>query len=347
MFLLLAMPGASFAASSRPACELQITTQAGSITTDGKETVLLNKGEIIEITWDSKNAKKAFDKDGDEIELDGSATSSPKKTTTYAYEFKNGSKEVECKVTVIVVAGKFDQSTLTTMSVKPTISGEVTGSKTVQLMIYKKDVTKPFFTSKVIKTKNGKWNTKITKSLAKGEYTVALVGEKRVKLNTIATSTLTIGKKAESSVTTFVVEPVPLLNGGVAKASAAVPVAYFQVINIGKAIGKVESFSIKQNGSAPTDTIVGFTISDSQSTAVITIKAEAGKMLFKDKVAKLPMNALIGAGQMKLFTIKAILAPTLMPYMGTQLKLDVSAVETNGAEKGVFPVRGTTWTIGY
>lgn len=344
---LLAVPFTSSAASSKLSCELAVTTSVGTINIDNKETVLLNKGDVIEIEWDSKNAKKAFDKNDDKIDLDGNATSSPKKTTTYTFQFENGNREVTCTVTAFVVEGAFDQSTLSTMSVRPTVSGEVTGPKTVQLMIYKKNGTKPIFKSKIIKTKNGEWSTKITKSLAKGEYTAVLVGEKKFKLNTIATSTLTIGKKVETSVTTFVVEPVPLLNGGVAKASAAVPVAYFQVINIGKAVGKVESFSIKQNGSASTNAVVGFTISDSQSAVVTTIKAETGKSLFKDTVAKLPMNALIGAGQMKLFTIKAIMAPTLASYIGTQLKLDVSAVETNGTEKGVFPVRGTTWTLGY
>lgn len=347
LLFLLAVPSISLAASSKLSCELEIATSAGTVKTSDKETVLLIKGDVIEIAWNSENAKKAFDKNNDKIDLEGSATSSPKKATTYTYTFENGSKEVECKATVLVVEGEFDQSTLTTMSVKPSLSGEATGSKTVRLMIYKKDVTKPIFTSKIIKVKNGKWTTKVTKSLAKGEYIVELVGEKKIELNTIATSTLTIGKKAQSSVTTLVVEPVPLLNGGTAKASAAVPIAYFQVINIGKAIGKVESFSIKQNGSASTDAIIGFTISDSQSTVVTTVKAEAGKTLFKDKVAKLPMQALIGAGQMKLFTIKAIMAPSITSYIGTQLKLDVSAVETNGTEKGAFPVRGTTWTLGY
>jgi hypothetical protein len=348
--LFFVVPFTTFAASSRPMCELEITTKAGTITTDDKETVLLVKGETIGIVWDSKNAKEAYNDNNDIIDLDGSATSSPSKTTTYTYTFKNGDKKVECEVVVQVVEGDFTETALTTKSLRPTLSGTVLGTKSVQIAIYKEGAEKPLFTSKVIKVKNGKWSTKVTKTLQKRDYTVVLLGEKQTELNTIATSTLTIGsviKKPESPTTTFVVESVPLLNGGIARAGSVVPISYLQVINIGRAGGKVESISIKQNGSASTNAIVGFMISDSRSNVVTTIKAEAGKTLFKDKVATVPINTLVGAGQMRLFTIKAIIASSISPFIATQLKLDVAGVATNGIRKGTLPIRGTTWTLGY
>jgi len=32
-------------------------------------------------------------------------------------------------------------------------------------------------------------------------------------------------------------------------------------------------------------------------------------------------------------------------YAGTQLMIDVSSIETTATVKGLFPIRGTTWTI--
>lgn len=344
--LFFTIPLFVFAATSKPSCELIVTTPYGTIKIDDAEKVLLPKGEVMEISWESKNAKDAIDDDKNEIELEGTSTSSPKKSRTYTYRFENGRKKAECEVTVQVVEGSFTQSSLATKSTRPTVTGEIKGSRTVQIEIYKEEGAKPFFTSKIIKVKNGKWRARVTKTLPKGEYIVALKGEKKVDLNIIATSTLTIGSTAQASATTFVFESVPLLNGTVARSGTIVPISYLQVINIGKSEGKVESFSIKQNGSALTSSVVGFTVSDNRSPAVTIAGSYLKPIVFKNGLATIPVDMPIAAGEMRLLTIKAMIAPFSMENFTKQLKLDVAAVATNGAERGVLPIRGTTWTIG-
>jgi len=348
LLLFLMLPLFAFAATAKPTCELTVTTTRGSVTIEDKEKILLIKGEAFTTLWESRNAKEAFDDDGDEITLDGSTVHSPKKNKTYTYQFENGSRKAICEVAVQVVEGDFKESSLSTKSVRPTLGGTASGTRSVQVAIYKEGTEKPIFTSNVIKVKNGKWSTKVSKSLKKGEYDVVLLGEKKTLLNTIATSTLRIGQTApvQAPSTTFVAESVPLLNGGTAKGGATIPVSYIQVINIGNAIGKVEAFNIKQNGSASTNAVVGFTLTDNRSTASVSVGSVARPIVFKDGVAKLPVNILIGAGEMRLFTIKAILAPMVGANMAKQLKLDVVSVDTNGKMGGTFPIRGTTWTLG-
>ena len=48
---------------------------------------------------------------------------------------------------------------------------------------------------------------------------------------------------------------------------------------------------------------------------------------------------------MRLFTIKAIMTPNILPYIGTTLMIDVTGIETAAAVRDPFPIRGTTWTI--
>ena len=48
---------------------------------------------------------------------------------------------------------------------------------------------------------------------------------------------------------------------------------------------------------------------------------------------------------MKLFTIKAIITNDISDHIEQTLKIDVSSVDANNEVKGVFPIRGTTWTI--
>lgn len=346
--VLLVMPFAALASTVKPFCSLTVTTQNGSIKTTEGDTVLLNYGEDIKISWKSKNAEKAF-ANNNKVDLNGSATSSPKKTTTYNYKFVAGTKSKICKVTVQVVEGNIKSSTLQSLSSKPTITGIASGTRSVQIEVYKKNSEKVFFKSKTIKTKNGKWSAKITKKLEDGVYTVVLLGEKQTRLNTIATGTLAIGKKAiseQTKKTTFVAESIPLLVGGFARAGSSVPISYLQVINIGKETGKVESFVVKQNGNASSQTIVGFTISDDQGTKYKDVGTAAVPVVFKDGVAILPVGASIPSGEMKLFTIKAILSPNLSAYAGKQLKLDIAGINTNTAfTKTGFPIRGTTWTL--
>lgn len=347
LFGLCIIPTQTFAASSKLSCELTLTTPEGRTTVTDDAKVYLKRGDEIKIAWESSNAKQAS-LGAAKISLDGSATSSPTKHTTYNYTFQNGSKKVECAVDVVVVDGIFNDLSFSEKTSKPTISGVVNGATTVQLFIYKEGISKPVFTSKVLKVKKGKWSTRVTKALKPGEYTAVLKGDKKTELNTIATGTLSIGKSNDTkSKTTFYTELVPLLAGGVAKSGSAVPISYLQILNIGKTDGTVKGFTVKQNGTLPANAIVGFIVSDSTSNAVTIAGSPAQPIRFVGTSATIPVDITMQSGEMRLFTLKAILSPLLGTNFGKTIKLDVADVVTNATDKGVFPIRGATWTLGF
>ena len=55
--------------------------------------------------------------------------------------------------------------------------------------------------------------------------------------------------------------------------------------------------------------------------------------------------AYFAPGQIHLFTIKAIMTPNVLPYIGAALMIDVTGIETAATVRDPFPIRGTTWTI--
>jgi len=69
-----------------------------------------------------------------------------------------------------------------------------------------------------------------------------------------------------------------------------------------------------------------------------------GSVIFKDGIAFAPTDAIIEPGKTKLFTIKATVS-TNSAYIGGQLKIDVTSIDTTASQKGNFPIAGTTWTI--
>lgn len=346
LFCVLCVPSLTQAATTKPSCTLTAQTSEGSVTLGHRDTVFLKKGDRIQIGWKSKNATEAVDRRGNSLALSGTASHSPKKTTTYTYRFNNESKRVTCSATVNVVTGSFATSSLRTASSKPTLSGTASGTKSVQIKIMKEGEEKIVYESRTLKVKNGIWKTKITKRLPHGTYDVVLVGKKNIALNTIAHGTLTVGastKKVEQSESTLVVELVPLLLGGTTRANATIPVSYLQVINIGKEPTSIHGFTITQKGSASTEAILGMTVVDDSGV----LKGSAtGDSLFNNGSAFVPIDATFAPGQMRLFTIKAMLADNLTSYLGTQLKIVISDVDTKAAIKGKFPIYGTTWTLG-
>ncbi len=341
-------PRATNATSNKLTCSLSVTTPIGETAMHAEKSVLLKKGDVIEIEWESANAKKAVDGNGDAIELSGSATSSPQKNTTYSYRFSSGSKKVTCTVSVVIASGSITKSSLSSDASKPTLSGKATGVKTVQVAVYKEGTTKPLYTSKTIKVKRGSWKVKVSKKLPDGTYDVVLRGPKDIALNTLATDTLVIGDERDTtSATTLVVKSVPLLSGGVARAGSLVAVSYLQVINIGKETATLKNFTLKQNGSAGTQSIITLTSTDDSGTAKSSIGGIVGETPFKHGIASVPTNATIAPGETRLFTLKANLVGNVSSYIGEQLMLDVTGVTANASVKGTFPIRGTTWTIGY
>ena len=345
-------------AASQPSCSLEVETPQGEIDVlnKGEEIVLIEEGGKVTIAWESSRSDEAF-LNGDEIDTDGEEEYSPQEDTTYTYRFENGNRSVECEVTAQVVDGDFDEGTLHTTASRTTIKGTVEGTKTVQLIISKEEGGKPLFKSKSLRVKDGKWSSRITKQLTEGEYVVMLLGDKKAKLNVIATDTFTIGDEfkdegpegdeTESSDTTLVIESIPLLNGGKTGVNMNVPISYFQAINIGTNIGTVEKVAVRHTGTAPTSAIVGFTITDDQSLTNVAYIPKDPKTLFKNGVATIPVDAAIGGRQMRLFTVRALLSPTAFAYYGKQFQLSIVEVDMNAKQRATLPLPGVWWTIGF
>lgn len=153
--------------------------------------------------------------------------------------------------------------------------------------------------------------------------------------------------KTSSGTATLFVESVPLLSGGIARAGTSVPVSYLYLRNAGKEHTTLSGFWVTQNGSASTEAIIGFTSVDDKEIAHGSVGGSEGATPFKNKSAFVPIDIIFAPGQERLFTIKARLTGDVFSHIGTQLKIDVTGVESNAQESGVFPIRGTTWTIGY
>ncbi len=246
----------------------------------------------------------------------------------------------------------FNEATLTATTTKPVISGEASNVKSVRINIYKEGSKKPLYKGKTAKVKSGDWSTKVSKSIPNGTYDIVLYGPKGVEKNTLATSTLVIDttNKSKSSAkkvdTTFVIEALPLLTGGSAKQGTSVPVSYLQVTNIGKNAGVLKGFWVKQNGSASAKSVIGLTTVDDSGLLKGSVGGVEGTTPFKDNMAFVPVpDITIGAGQMKLITIKAGITANVSSYVGTSLMLDVTGVDTNAKTRASFPIRGTTWNL--
>ena len=349
LVILIGMsPLSVHAATKKPTCVLTIATGGEEVVVRDKGKIFVQSGNELRISWESKNAITATNGDGDSLLLSGTEVHFPSTTSTYSYQFNAGNTKVLCRVTAYVGEGSIDASSLQSRSTKPTLSGTVSGTKTVQIQIRKEGSTKILSTSKVIKVKNGVWKAKISKKLPNGTYDVTLRGEKGVLLNTITTGVLTIdtsAKKTASSATTLSVKSVPLLFGGVAKAGTSAPVSYLQITNTGKENATVKGFWIKQNGSAPAQSVIGLSTVDDTGILRESVGGTEGSTPFTKNVAFAPTNAVFLPGQMRLFTIKALITANTSSYRGKQLSIDVTAVDGNASIKGVFPIKGTTWTI--
>ncbi|MDD4989381.1 MAG: hypothetical protein PHV42_03060 [Candidatus Pacebacteria bacterium] len=159
-----------------------------------------------------------------------------------------------------------------------------------------------------------------------------------------ATSTENIPK---SATTTLDVQLVPLLSGGIVHAGKSVPISYLQITNVGTEPAYLRGFFVKQNGSAPDLAIIGLTTVDDRGASRGFAGGIEGSTPFKDGLAFAPItNGGFAPGQMRLFTIKAMLTKNVSFYLGEQLMIDVASIDTNATMvSGQFPIRGTTWTI--
>lgn len=355
--LLLSLPSSASAASVKPTCSAKIVTPQGETKTKKETEVSVIKGDTITVSWDSKNAKEAVDADGNKVALSGSTTVVVNDMDTYSYTFKTGSKKVTCSIEASIVGGSIDSSSLITNSSKPKISGTASGTKTVKVTVKAEDSNKTYL-NKTIKVKNGKWKAEVTKKLADGRYSVSVFsGDGEVNL---ASGTLIVGKSTSNtqsnsnskstnskSSSTLSVSLVPLLVGGTAHAGGSVPVSYLKVINVGKEVAVLKGITLKQNGNAGDSAIIGLTTVDDKNGSRTSIGGVEGESPFKNGVATIPMDITFAPDQMLIFTIKAGLTKNISAYVGKQLAIEVSSIDTNANLKGAFPIRGTTWNIAY
>lgn len=158
-------------------------------------------------------------------------------------------------------------------------------------------------------------------------------------LTSTSTESNTIGT------TTLAVQSIPLLVGGTVHAGQSVAISYLQITNIGKDGALLKGFWIKQNGSASTTSVIGLSTVDDKGGSRGFSGGLEGATPFQNGLAFAPTDAFFAPSQMRLFTIKAVMANTVSLYVGTQLMIDVSSIETTATVKGQFPIRGTTWTI--
>lgn len=345
----MSLPTVSLAKSTGPSCSLSVLTTSATVRIRDSGTVLIKKGETVQITWKSTDATKAFGPNGRSVSLNGKATSTPNTSTTYTYRFTGGNNRVKCSVTVRVVSGDISATSLKTTSSKPLLSGKATKVDAVRVQLFTQGSTTLVYESADTKVRNGKWKIKILKSLADGRYDVKLLASSTAGQQSIATGTLAVGDVSHivQTVQTQIlgVESVPLLLGGTAHTGASVAVLYLHVVNIGKVPATITGFRVVQNGSASTDAVSTLTVVDDAGGSRGSVGGPGEKLPFKNSVAIVPTNTTILPGQMKLFTVKATLANNMSLYQGTQLKIDLAGVISTASIRGRLPIRGTTWTI--
>ena len=347
---VLGMPAATHAAVSKPTCTLAVSTPAGETEIKRRGDAYLHVGDALQLTWTSKDATTATKKSGQSIALSGTRTVSPKKDTSYTYIFRSSAGTATCSVRVHMVAASFTARTLNSASHTPTLTGTASGTKSIQLSIRKPGEAKKIFVSKTAKVTRGKWSVRVEKKLPFDTYEVTLSGAKNFALSAIRKETLQLGKSVQShsSPTTLEVSWIPLLAGGKAEAGTSIPVAYLQMNNIGNASTTLQGFTVTQRGSAPGAAIIGLTTVDDTGSLRGYVGGAEGTTPFKNMQAFVPTAKTVFApGQMRLFTIKASLTKNILPYIGKDLKVDVTSISTDGSIKGPLPLRGTTWTIAY
>lgn len=230
-----------------------------------------------------------------------------------------------------------------------TLSGDAEDVRAVRVLIENED-GKRVFRSKEVRVKNDEWKIRVTKKLKEGDYTLSLLAPKSMDYEVLATSTLSVtdkkSTKSETKATgkggAVYMSKLALLTGGTGTAGASVPVAYIKVGNASKTATTLEGFTLTQNGSASTAAVVGFSTNDDKGGSRATIDA---KNLFKNGSVFVPLTAILAPGEVRIYTIKALLNGSLGSNSGKSLMLDVTGADTNGSVTTKFPIKGTTWNL--
>ncbi len=222
----------------------------------------------------------------------------------------------------------------------PTPTAFVTPTPVAKIIVPKK---KSIPTPLVSKVKTQALNVTPVISITPTPKTTPLATTTEILL--AATTTENIS--TSTATTTMVVTFVPLLSGGIAHAGKSVPISYLQITNTGKEIAYLNGFFLQETGSAPDQSIIGLTVVDDRSTPRGAVGGTGASTPFKDGLAFVPVtNEVFAPGQMHLFTIRALLAHDISPYLEKQIVLEVTGIATNAKTVlGQFPIHGTTWTI--
>ncbi len=157
------------------------------------------------------------------------------------------------------------------------------------------------------------------------------------------TKPVTVDTKGSS----IVVSDIPLLSGGVATAGMSIPVTYVKVQNTSTAYAAIKGFTLTQNGTADTDSIIGFTTSDNQGGSRTTTGGMEGDVPFDGNEVYVPLETTLAPGEFRIYTLKAILTRASTGEQGRTIALNLSGVDTTARINGAFPIRGTTWTLGF
>jgi hypothetical protein len=275
--------------------------------------------------------------------LDAQAASSKEKSSREKPKCDINVSKINCKVVTY-----YEKSEVAKISISATGSKE----KAVKIVIREEDDGKTVYKSKSIKVKNGKWKLNISKKIPEGKYEILISGK---------SAQLTIGEIEEDEAdevqtvaaapaTTFSVNSIPLLAGGIARGGTSVPISYLQITNTGNATATLKGFWVKQNGNAPVGTVIGLsTVDDKGGSRGLNGGIEAATVFTNGQagLAFAPTDAIFAPKQMRLFTIKAMIAGNISTAIGTQLMLDVSSLQADANIVGQFPIRGTTWTLWY
>ena len=162
--------------------------------------------------------------------------------------------------------------------------------------------------------------------------------------STTCTATLKVGSTIPEGPTTLSVQNVPLLSGGVALPGASVPVSYIQVRNTGTAGALLKGLWIRERGTAPEASVASISTVDDKG---VTMNTSTNGPVFVNGRAYATTNAYFVPGQLRLFTVRAHMAPSLSNYRGTQLRLEVDGIDTDASTTSMFPIPGTAWSIQY
>jgi len=230
-----------------------------------------------------------------------------------------------------------------TSSKKPSISGIAEDMDKLYVTVTKDGEDKAAFKKTVKVSRSDKWSARVTRSLPDGAYTVEVFSPKD-RDEALATKTFTVGKATSSKAKTttaangtFSVSLLPLLMGGTARANQAVPVSYLKVTNTGKEAATLTGVTLAQRGTAAASAVTSLTLKDDKD-------GSQGLAKVSGTTTTVPTTSEFAPGQMKLFTVKAVMAANAGSQFGKTLQYEVTGV-TGG--KGAFPIKGTTWTIGF